>query len=224
AYPQQVHPLELQGSVYLSSGDFDAAIESYRAALLIDPQLVSAQAALGKALQAKGSLQDALQAYNDGLQLSPNNVALLNLKAGLLEALQQYRDAADVYQSVLAIEKDQVFALNNLAMLLIDHFPNEKNFARALQLTNNFEDTNIAVLLDTRGWVYYQMKDYLSAKRILKRAVDADGDESVFRFHLGMTYYKLEDKVAAKIELEKSLANDAIFVGSDEASELVKKL
>jgi tetratricopeptide (TPR) repeat protein len=224
AYPQQVHPLELQGSVYLSSGDFDAAIESYRAALLIDPQLVSAQAALGKALQAKGSLQDALQAYNDGLQLSPNNVALLNLKAGLLEALQQYRDAADVYQSVLAIEKDQVFALNNLAMLLIDHFPNEKNFARALQLTNKFEDTNIAVLLDTRGWVYYQMKDYLSAKRILKRAVDADGDESVFRFHLGMTYYKLEDKVAAKIELEKSLANDAIFVGSDEASELVKKL
>ena len=56
AYPQQVHPLELQGSVYLSFRDFDAAIESYRAALLIDPQRVSAQAALGRALQAKGRL------------------------------------------------------------------------------------------------------------------------------------------------------------------------
>lgn len=224
AYPEQVHALELQGSVYLNFRDFDAAIESYRAALLIDPQLVSAQTALGKALQAKGSLQDALQAYNGGLQLSPKNVDLLNLKAGLLETLQQYRDAADVYQSVLAIEKDQVLASNNLAMILIEHFPNEKNFARALQLTSKFEDTNIAVLLDTRGWVYYQMKDYLSAKRILKRAVDADGDESVYRFHLGMTYYKLEDKMAAKIELEKSLANDAIFVGSEEASALVKKL
>jgi protein O-GlcNAc transferase len=74
SYPQQVHPLELKGSVYLSSGDFDAAIESYRAALLITPQLGSAHVALGGALQAKGDLLAALKAYDDGLELSPTNV------------------------------------------------------------------------------------------------------------------------------------------------------
>jgi Tfp pilus assembly protein PilF len=68
------------------------------------------------------------------------------------------------------------------------------------------------------------MEDYVSAKRVLKRAVAADGDESIFRFHLGMAYYRLGDNTSAKIELEKSLANDAKFVGSDEASELVNKL
>jgi tetratricopeptide (TPR) repeat protein len=109
-------------------------------------------------------------------------------------------------------------------MLLIDYFPSEESFARAFQLTVKFEDTNIAVLLDTRGWLYYHMEDYVSAKRVLKRAVAADGDESIFRFHLGMAYYRLGDNTSAKIELEKSLANDAKFVGSDEASELVKKL
>ncbi len=224
AYPQQVHPLELQGSVYLSSGDFDAAIESYRAALLIDPQRGSAQVALGRALQAKGDLLAALKAYDDGLQLSPKNVDLLTLKAGLLEALKRYQDAVDVYNAVLAINEDEVIASNNLAMLLIDYFPSEESFARAFQLTSKFEDTNIAVLLDTRGWLYYHMEDYVSAKRVLKRAVAADGDESIFRFHLGMTYYRLGDNTSAKIELEKSLADDATFVGSDEASELVKKL
>ena len=76
----------------------------------------------------------------------------------------------------------------------------------------------------SRGWLYYQMKDYVSAKRVLKRAVATDGDESIFRFHLGMTYYMLGDKTSAKTELEKSLASDATFVGSDKASELVKKL
>jgi tetratricopeptide (TPR) repeat protein len=60
--------------VYLSSGDFDAAIESYRAALLITPQLGSAHVALGGALQAKGDLLAALKAYDDGLELSPTNV------------------------------------------------------------------------------------------------------------------------------------------------------
>ena len=224
AYPQQVHPLELQGSVYLSSGDFDAAIESYRAALLIDPQRGSAQVALGRALQAKGDLLAALKAYDDGLQLSPKSVDLLTLKAGLLEALKRYQDAVDGYNAVLAINEDEVIASNNLAMLLIDYFPSEESFARAFQLTSKFEDTNIAVLLDTRGWLYYHMEDYVSAKRVLKRAVAADGDESIFRFHLGMTYYRLGDNTSAKIELEKSLANDATFVGSDEASELVKKL
>ena len=224
AYPQQVHPLELQGSVYLSSGDFDAAIESYRAALLIDPQRGSAHVALGRALQAKGDLLAALKAYDDGLESSPKNVDLLTLKAGLLEALERYQDAVDGYNAVLAINKDEVIASNNLAMLLIDYFPSEESFARALQLTSKFEDTNIAVLLDTRGWLYYHMEDYVSAKRVLNRAVEADGDESIFRFHLGMTYYRLGDNTSAKMELEKSLANDATFVGSDEASELVKKL
>ena len=224
AYPQQVHPLELQGSVYLSSGDFDAAIESYRAALLIDPQRGSAQVALGRALQAKGDLLAALKAYDDGLQLSPKSVDLLTLKAGLLEALKRYQDAVDGYNAVLAINEDEVIASNNLAMLLLDYFPSEESFARAFQLTSKFEDTNIAVLLDTRGWLYYHMEDYVSAKRVLKRAVAADGDESIFRFHLGMAYYRLGDNTSAKIELEKSLANDAKFVGSDEASELVKKL
>ena len=224
AYPQQVHPLELQGSVYLSSGDFDAAIESYRAALLIDPQRGSAHVALGRALQAKGDLLAALKAYDDGLESSPKNVDLLTLKAGLLEALERYQDAVDGYNAVLAINKDEVIASNNLAMLLIDYFPSEESFARALQLTSKFEDTNIAVLLDTRGWLYYHMEDYVSAKRVLNRAVEADGDQSIFRFHLGMTYYRLGDNTSAKMELEKSLANDATFVGSDEASELVKKL
>ena len=224
AYPQQVHPLELQGSVYLSSGDFDAAIESYRAALLIDPQRGSAQVALGRALQAKGDLLAALKAYDDGLQLSPKSVDLLTLKAGLLEALKRYQDAVDGYNAVLAINEDEVIASNNLTMLLIDYFPSEESFARAFQLTSKFEDTNIAILLDTRGWLYYHMEDYVSAKRVLKRAVAADGDESIFRFHLGMAYYRLGDNTSAKIELEKSLANDAKFVGSDEASELVKKL
>jgi tetratricopeptide (TPR) repeat protein len=224
AFPLQVHPLELQGSVYLSSGDFDAAIESYRAALLINPQRGSAQVSLGKALQAKGNLLAALKAYDDGLQLSPKNVDLLNLKAGLLEALERYQDAVDGYNAVLAIDGDEVIASNNLAMLLIDYFPSEESFARAFQLTSNFEDTNIAVLLDTRGWLYYHMEEYVSAKRVLKRAVEADGDERIFRFHLGMTYYRLGDNTSAKMELEKSLANNATFIGSDEASELVKKL
>jgi len=224
AYPEQVHPLELEGSVYLSSGDFDAAIKSYRAALLLDPQRESTQVVLGKALQAKGNLLAALKAYNDGLELSPKNVGLLNLKAGLFEALERHQDAVDVYNAVLAIDRDEVIASNNLAMLLMDYFPSEESFARAFQLTIKFEDANIAALLDTRGWLYYQMKDYVSAKRVLKRAVAADGDESIFRFHLGMTYYRLGDNTSAKMELEKSLADDATFVGSDEASELVKKL
>lgn len=224
AYPQQEHALELQGGVYLASGDPDAAIESYRAALTINPEQLSAQIALGRALQAEGDLVGSLQAYEDGLQLSPQNVGLLNLKAGLLEAMKRYQDAADIYNAVLAIDDGQAVASNNLAMLLVDHFPSDESYSRALQLTAEFEDSDIAALLDTRGWVYYQIQDYANAKRLLQRAVAADVDESVFRFHLGMTYYKLGDKDSAKIELEKSLANKQTFTGSDEASRLLQQL
>ena len=224
AYPQQEHALELQGTVSLDSENPDAAIESYRAALTINPQRLSAQINLGRALQKTGNLLGALKAYEDGLQLSPKNVSLLNRTAQLLDAMKRYQDAADMYRAVLTIDEGQTVASNNLAMLLVDYFPSETNFSRAFQLTNAFEDTNVGVLLDTRGWVYYQMEDYASAKRLLKRAVAADGDDSVFRFHLGMTYYKLGDKKSAKIELERSLANEQTFTGSDEASKLLREL
>ncbi|MFT5212024.1 MAG: tetratricopeptide (TPR) repeat protein [Flavobacterium sp.] len=148
----------------------------------------------------------------------------MNLKAGLLEALERYQDAVDSYNTVLAIDGDKVIASNNLAMLLIDYFPSEESFTHASHLTSKFEDTNKAVLLDTRGWLYYYMEDYVSAKRVLNRAVEADGGERIFRFYLGMMYYRLWGNTSAKMELEKSLANDATFVDSDEASELVKKL
>jgi len=139
----------------------------------------------------------------------------LNLKAGLLEALERYQDAVDSYNTVLAIDGDKVIASNNLAMLLIDYFPSEESFTHAFHLTSKFEDTNKAVLLDTRGWLYYYMEDYVSAKRVLNRAVEADGGERIFRFYLGMMYYRLWGNTSAKMELEKSLANDATFVDSD---------
>ena len=210
--------------MYMRTGNIAAAIASYNTALDLKPDRIKTHIALAQAYEAQNDSQMALDIYDAALELSPDNVGLLILKAGVLESREQYKAAADLYEAVLATDGGQEVAINNLAMLLVDHLASEENLQKALALTGDFENSKVPTLLDTRGWIHYNVENYAGALPLLKRAVRYDNTQDVFRYHLGMTYYKLGDKVSAKKELEKALKNGAEFAGAEEASELIRQL
>ena len=56
-----------------------------------------------------------------------------------------------------------------------------------------------------------------SAAEVLAEVVEKAPDVPVFRYHLGMTYYKQGDKRAAKEILAKAVAEEFDYDGIDEA-------
>lgn len=222
--PEVGHPRQLQGNLYIQTGNIEAAIKSYSELIAIQPESVDAQIGLAQAYQIRGDSNRALHAYSAAHALRPDDAQVLTLKAGVLDALGRHQEAMEAYETVLLLDSNQQIAANNLAMILIERFPSDKNFQRALALTSPFEDAEIATLRDTRGWAYYKTEDYTNALRVIKPIFESDNVENIFWFHLGMTYYQLGDSALAKEALTKSVANQIDFSGRQEALSVLQNL
>jgi predicted O-linked N-acetylglucosamine transferase (SPINDLY family) len=88
----------LLGRAQKAAGDLDAAIASYRRAVLRDGRLVEAHVSLGVALRARGDSEEAARSYHRALSLNPDSFeANLNL-ATLAESAGRYAEAVDHFE------------------------------------------------------------------------------------------------------------------------------
>lgn len=91
-----------------------------------------------------------------------------------------------------------------------------------MEITESIESTNVPTLMGTRGWAHYQVEDYVKALSLLKRTIAAENSQNVFHYHLGMTYYKLDDIQSSKSELLLSVENGADYFEVIEAKKILE--
>ena len=77
---------------------------------------------------------------------------------------------------------------------------------------------------DTLGWLLYKRAIYQQALNLLKESAAKLPDNAQTQYHLGMTYYKLGDKPAARQALSRALQLNTSFDGSDEARRVLAEL
>ena len=77
---------------------------------------------------------------------------------------------------------------------------------------------------DTVGWLQYKLGNYPQAVALLQDAVRKGGTAPVYRYHLGMAYFKSDMKPQAREELELALTTDREFAGRDEAEQALQQL
>ena len=99
-------------------GLLDLAIETYRRAIILQPQFPDAYCNLANALKEKGQVSAAEECYNTALAMCPshadslNNLANIKREQGYIdEAMTLYRKALDIYPEFAA-------AHSNLASVL----------------------------------------------------------------------------------------------------------
>ncbi len=88
-YLQSVHGLHLAGFA-------DEAIAAYRQAVMVWPESVQAQMALGNAYYSEGHPQKAIQSYTRAVQIEPRNGDALNNLAYLLAETGDLKTAAQM--------------------------------------------------------------------------------------------------------------------------------
>lgn len=109
-----------RGMAFTQANLFGRAIECFRRAAEIDPELFAAQANLGALLADRGLVDQALAPLQAALRLRPGIPEIHNNLANVLAALGQLDDAAAHCRRSLALRPDNAGALTALGNVLKD--------------------------------------------------------------------------------------------------------
>jgi predicted O-linked N-acetylglucosamine transferase (SPINDLY family) len=104
----------LLGVIANEAGRHDVAIECFKAALGIEPQLAELHFNLGNALRDGGYVDDAIASFRRAIEQQPNLAGAYNNLGILLRSQGKAKEAFEYFQQAVRIDPDQAEAQNSL--------------------------------------------------------------------------------------------------------------
>jgi tetratricopeptide (TPR) repeat protein len=166
--------------VQMEEGDFDAAIETYRAVLEASPRNVRARASLGFALLRAERFNEARQQLEGALALEPT-IAAIHSALGLVASHEgRFHDALRFHHEALRLHPTDLEAANNLAWFLAtcpDGTLRDGGEALKLLEPHAASDPDLAaVVLDTLAAAHAANGEFPRAVEVATRALRAAQD------------------------------------------------
>jgi len=146
--------------------------------------------------RASEKLEQSLEIYEEALQLAPNNQEMLLAQAVLFYDLQRFEGYERNLYKVLELQPNSVDALNALGYYYVETGQKLDEAAQLLERALAIDPTSYYVL-DSVGWLHYQLQDYAEAEGYLRQALAIKLDEEVL-IHLVATLWKLEKQDEAQ--------------------------
>ncbi len=203
------HPANAWGEYMLGMSlwkaeDPDGAVESFQAALLINPDHVKSLVNEGRVLLELGRPGEALQTLTTAVQLDPENVAAQRVLARAQNNAGHHDLAENTYRGVLATHPEDVWSLNNLGLLLIqeERFPEALPIlSRAVQINGQLPaiQNNLATALERSGYV-------AAAKEAYARTIALDDSYEKAHASLARLEQVFEAKGLAPFDLAATAA------------------
>jgi Flp pilus assembly protein TadD len=175
------------------------------------PQSPRAYERLARLQLVDGEVDAALETLQIGVDATGRNLLLLQT-LGLAQEQRGDIDAAmAAYEEVLARAPGAAVSANNLAMLIANRQADDPaRLARAREITEQFEESEQPVLIDTAGWVQYRSGNYGRSVELLEKAAGLGLEAPEHEYHLGMAYLKV-----GRIDEGRALLAQAIDSGTD---------
>ncbi len=142
---------------------------------------------------------------------------LLYRRGGSYERLKDFTNADNDLKKSLRIIPNEAYVLNYLAYSWLER--NYKINEAIEMLEKAYEqEENDPYIIDSVGWAYYLIKDYIKAEKFLKRAVQLMPDDPIVNDHYGDILWKLNRKIQARYFWKMVLKMD------DAEEELVEQI
>jgi tetratricopeptide (TPR) repeat protein len=218
--PAQSRPRFLLGHSQERSGDIPGAVESYEAALRLDPRDTETEIHLGSLYMGLKRYADAETKFRAALELEPKSPQALLGLAQTLDA-QKKPEAAAAYRDYLAVQPDTPGAQSRVIHLLLEQKQYDAALAELdradagkpptldslrsradIQIAQKKWDDSIATLRKAivlapndaqlhggLGRVYMQKRDFPSAEKEIKAALQIDRNNVAYWKDLSSTYY-----------------------------------
>jgi len=203
--PNNAQLYALQAQALIQNKQPADAEKSLERALQIDKQNMNALILLAQLQANRGARDEAISTYQRAIEIAPNSAVLQVALGGLYESSSDWQKAQTIYQKALSIQPYNPQAANNLAYILLEH-NGSVNLALTLAQTARRGLPNSPNTADTLGWAYFHNGAYSVAQPLLEEAVKKASDNPAYRYHLGLTYQKLNDNARARAQFEKAIS------------------
>jgi len=122
---------------------------------------------------------------------------LLYRRGGSYERLGNYELADLDLLYALKINPDDAYVLNYLAYSWLER---DYKINEAMEMLKTAYDlkSNDPYIIDSIGWAYFLIEDYVEAEKYLKRAVELMPDDPIVNDHYGDILWKLNRKIQAR--------------------------
>ncbi|MCF2906688.1 tetratricopeptide repeat protein [Octadecabacter sp. CECT 8868] len=171
------------------AGEFDRAMEIYRALLEDFPQEIALYVEIAGLHARNGDPAAARATIDEALVKAPNDPRLLWASASYLEADGDIDAAIDIYEDLYELDSNNLIVANNLASLLATYRDDEESLNRAWTIARRFQDSDLAAIQDTYGWIAHRRGDSEGALPYLQAAAAGLVTDPIVQFHLAEALY-----------------------------------
>ena len=122
---------------------------------------------------------------------------LLYRRGGSFERMGAYKEADKDLQDSLKIEPNDAYVLNYLAYSWLERDFKINDAIKMLEKAYSLKN-NDPYIIDSIGWAYYLIDDFLKAEKFLRRAVEIMPNDPIVNDHYGDILWKLNRKIQAR--------------------------
>jgi tetratricopeptide (TPR) repeat protein len=216
-----------RGQLAFDQGDYKAAANHFKRALIISEGDRVATLGLGRALAASGKTHDAINLVRELTDRFPDPVAL-GVLGDLLAKTGDAKGASDAYALVeavadLATANKQIYN-RELALFYANH---DRKLDDSVSLAKaEIVDRKDIYGYDALAWSQYKAGHLVEAQTAITNALSLGTPDARLHFHAGMIASARHDIPAAKIQLKTALAISPQFdvIAADIARNELKKI
>ena len=188
----------------------DNAIDAGLRALMYDPTLSEAYAALALAYYNKKSRTEAFTAGQKAIELDPNNYYAYWVLGRIYHSTDRDKDAIELYKKVIKINPDFYAAYSDLCVSY-EKLGDENGQKQALELLMEVYPRYLSDHPDdARAHIVYaidlvKIGRIEEAKNECKRAIELSPDDSLMSYNVACLYSRLGEKKQGLVYLQKSI-------------------
>lgn len=192
-------------------GDVDAAADVATALAETHADLPFVHTKLGDMKAAQELWADANAAYSKALDIyandDPSRWIVLYTRAISYFNLDQWPDAEADFRAALALRPDQPQVLNYLGYSLVERGEKLDEALQMIETAVAAEPDNGAIV-DSLGWVYFQLGRYDEAVKPMERAASLEAVDPIINDHLGDVYWAVGRDIEATFQWNRALSFD----------------
>ena len=184
---------------------FDDALKTLEKLMALDPDNTDLYLMLAAVYEAQEKYDQAINAVKEGIKRDEKNVSLRFRLGVLLDKAGQKEACLQEMRQLLEIDPDNADALNYIGYTYAEQGVRLDEALFLIQKALKLKPDS-GYIIDSLGWVYFQMGQYEKALRTLLKAVTLTGEDPTIYEHLGDASLKLEKYKKALQYYEKALS------------------